>query len=104
MIRRHKSLVDFICADITTFYFIRGLFCSPNKPKVSCVDTRLAYKEVLAMSQPDELDLELERRLTEIETVEATDPVHMRLSGKSLGIFLTVVLGITVFAWIGASL
>lgn len=56
------------------------------------------------MSQPDELDLELERRLTEIETVEATDPVHMRLSGKSLGIFLTVVLGITVFAWIGASL
>lgn len=56
------------------------------------------------MNHQTQLDDELERRLVELESVEAADPVHAALGGKSLGWFLSVVLGITVVAWIGAAL
>lgn len=50
-----------------------------------------------------ELDLELERRLNEIETNELQDPVHAALSGKSLAVFLAVVAALVVVPWVGVS-
>ncbi|WP_449283784.1 hypothetical protein [Leucobacter sp.] len=56
------------------------------------------------MSTQTRLEEELERRLAEIETAEASDPAHAALSGRSLAVFLAVVAGISVIAWIGALL
>ncbi|GAA2176774.1 hypothetical protein GCM10009847_00070 [Leucobacter tardus] len=56
------------------------------------------------MNHQSQLDDELERRLIELESVEAADPVHAALGGRSLGWFLGVVLGITAIAWIGSAL
>jgi len=56
------------------------------------------------MTTQTRLEEELERRLTEIESSEASDPVHAALSGRSLVVFLAVVVGISVVAWIGTLL
>lgn len=56
------------------------------------------------MSNQSRLEEELELRLTEIETAEATDPTHAVLSGRSLAVFLAVVIGVVAVAWIGALL
>ena len=56
------------------------------------------------MSHQAQLDEELERRLAEIETEEAGDAVHAALSGRSLALFLAVVVGIAAAAWIGSAL
>lgn len=56
------------------------------------------------MTTQTRLEEELERRLTEIESSEASDPVHAALSGRSLAVFLAVVVGISVIAWIGTLL
>lgn len=56
------------------------------------------------MSAHSELDQELERRLTAIETEEYDNPIHAKLSGGSLMKFMTVVTVITVAAWVVASL
>lgn len=54
------------------------------------------------MSEYTELELELERRLTILETEEAADPVHAATSGRSLALFLTVaaVLVILPALWV----
>lgn len=63
------------------------------------------YKEVIhRMNSHTDIDRELERRLTELETVEAADPAHAMLSGRTLAVFLLVVVGIAAAAWIGAAL
>jgi hypothetical protein len=54
------------------------------------------------MTTQTRLEEELERRLT--ESSEASDPVHAALSGHSLAVFLAVVVGISVVAWIGTLL
>lgn len=56
------------------------------------------------MAENAELDIELERRLSIIEAEESADPVHAALSGKSLVLFLAVVVGIVIAATIGAGL
>lgn len=56
------------------------------------------------MTENAELEQELERRLSAIEAEESADPVHAALSGKSLAIFLAVVVGIVIAAAIGAQL
>lgn len=56
------------------------------------------------MNQQSPLEEELERRLTELETVEVSDPAHAMLSGGAIAAFLAVVAGIVAVAWIGASL
>lgn len=56
------------------------------------------------MNHQSQLDEELERRLAELESVEAADPVHAALGARSFAWFLVVVLGVTVAAWIGAAL
>ncbi|WP_336660654.1 hypothetical protein [Leucobacter sp. USHLN153] len=43
---------------------------------------------------------ELERRLTEVESHEAADPLHAKLSGRSLTLFLVVAGVIAVVSWI----
>lgn len=56
------------------------------------------------MSTEARLAEELERRLTEVETVEATDPVHAKLGSASLGLFLGVVAVIAVGSWLAGAL
>jgi len=56
------------------------------------------------MSTQHRLDEELERRLTQIEGAEASDPAHASLGPRTLAGFLAVVVGIAAFAWIGAML
>ena len=56
------------------------------------------------MSQNAELDQELERRLAEIETAEADDPVHAVLSGRTITLFVTVVVAIAGVSWVVAAL
>ncbi|KAM9863510.1 hypothetical protein ACI1US_00567 [Leucobacter sp. BZR 635] len=56
------------------------------------------------MSEFTELEVELERRLTILETEEAADPVHAAMSGKSLTLFLVVVVGIVAVAILGVAL
>lgn len=63
------------------------------------------YEEVFHhMNTETDLERELERRLTELETVEAADPAHAVLSARTLVTFLAVVIGIAGLAWIGAAL
>lgn len=63
------------------------------------------HKEVYPhMTTQTSLEEELERRLSEIERVEASDPAHAALSGRSLAAFLTVVVGVSLVAWIGVLL
>ncbi|MGO3148347.1 MAG: hypothetical protein ACTIJ6_11815 [Leucobacter sp.] len=50
------------------------------------------------------LEQELERRLSILETEEATDPVHAMLSGRTIATFLAVAAAVVVVSWIGASL
>lgn len=56
------------------------------------------------MSKRTQLEKELERRLVEVETIEASDPSHARLSGRSIATFLAVVFGIVAVALIGMAL
>lgn len=56
------------------------------------------------MNADTRLAEELERRLTHIETVEAADPVHAKLGGGSLALFLSVVGVIAIGAWIAGVL
>ncbi|WP_165384198.1 hypothetical protein [Leucobacter triazinivorans] len=56
------------------------------------------------MTTHTSLEDELERRLSEIESVEASDPAHAALSGRSLAAFLSVVVGIALVAWLGVLL
>ncbi|MBS3181979.1 hypothetical protein [Leucobacter manosquensis] len=56
------------------------------------------------MNTDTRLAEELERRLTHIETVEADDPVHARLGGGSLALFLSVVGVIALGSWIAGVL
>lgn len=55
-------------------------------------------------TQEAELERELDRRLTVLETVESADPVHAKLSGASLALFLGVAGVIAVASWIGGAL
>lgn len=56
------------------------------------------------MSENTALEQELERRLNIIENEEASDPVHARLSGRSLTLFIVVAAAIVALAAIGAAL
>lgn len=56
------------------------------------------------MNHQTQLDDELERRLVELESVEAEDPVHAALGRRSFAVFLVVVFGIVAVAWIGSAL
>ncbi|GAB2568959.1 hypothetical protein [Leucobacter ruminantium] len=56
------------------------------------------------MNQQSPLEEELERRLSELETVEVSDPAHAMLSGGAITAFIAVVVGVVAAAWIGASL
>ncbi|HIY65030.1 MAG TPA: hypothetical protein H9830_01975 [Candidatus Agrococcus pullicola] len=56
------------------------------------------------MTQHTELERELDRRLTEIESSEIDDPVHAALSGRSIVVFAAVALGIAAASWIVAAL
>ena len=47
---------------------------------------------------------ELERRLTHVEANEAADPVHAKLGGGSLALFLGVVGIIALGSWIAGAL
>lgn len=63
------------------------------------------HKEIYPpMTQHTELEQELDRRLTEIESNEIGDPVHAALSGRSILVFTAVALGIAAAAWIVAAL
>ncbi|MEJ6489893.1 hypothetical protein PQI23_09180 [Leucobacter sp. USCH14] len=56
------------------------------------------------MNADTRLAEELERRLTHIDTHEAGDPVHAKLGGGSLALFLGVVGVIAVGSWIAGAL
>lgn len=63
------------------------------------------HKEVYPpMTQHTELEQELDRRLTDIESNEIDDPVHAALSGRSIIVFVAVALGIAAVSWIVAAL
>lgn len=56
------------------------------------------------MTERTQLEQELDRRLDELESVEAADPAHAPLSARSLVLFLAVVVGVAAAAWIAVAL
>lgn len=56
------------------------------------------------MPENTEHEVELERRLSAIESEELEDSVHAALSGKSLTLFLFVVVTVVVVSAIGVAL
>lgn len=72
-------------------------------PMVSCKSRAVAYKEVPVPKHQQHLEAELDRRLNEIETSETQDPVHAKLSGKSLLAFVIVVALLAIIPWVGVS-
>lgn len=56
------------------------------------------------MPESSEHEVELERRLRAIEAEELADPIHAALSGKSLALFLFVVVAVVAVSVIGVAL